>query len=108
MARRGGYRQRRYVTRGREQLAVAQLQLGEARIEETDVEGVLAFAEHVIGNAAALWTSASATEKRMLQNTLFPDGLAWSAAGFETAVTCRAFSYLREISSVVCEIPSHR
>ena len=37
----------------RQDLAVSELALSEARIEQLDVEGVLAFAEHVIGNAAA-------------------------------------------------------
>ena len=32
----------------REQIAVGELQLSEARLEQIDVEGVLAFAEHVI------------------------------------------------------------
>jgi hypothetical protein len=39
----------------RSELAVAKIELNEAHIEESDVEGVLSFAEQVVGNAAALW-----------------------------------------------------
>ena len=38
----------------REELALSELQLSETRDEQVDIEGVLAFAEHVIGNACTL------------------------------------------------------
>ena len=86
--------------RVREDLAIAELERNRAQIEEVDVEGVLAFAEHVTGNSASLWTNASAPEKRALQSALFPEGLRWNRDGFGTPVTCRAFSYLRDVSTV--------
>ena len=82
----------------REQIAIAELELNEAHLQHTDVEGILAFAEHVIGNASALWVNAPHESKRALQAAIFPDGLQWNQEGFGTAVTCNAFSYLREIS----------
>ena len=78
----------------REELALAELQLSDARTEQVDVEGILAFAEHVIGNAASLWTNASANDRRALQQALFPSGLSWGPNGFGTAVTCLAFNAL--------------
>ena len=62
-------------------ITVAELERNEARIEETDVEGVLAFAQHVLENAGALWTNASADDRRALQGALFPTGLAWGRSG---------------------------
>jgi site-specific DNA recombinase len=81
----------------REDLALAELQLSEARNEQVDIEGVLAFAEHVISNASALWTSASPRDRCTLQASLFPHGLSYGPDGFGTVVTSNAFSYIREI-----------
>ena len=53
---------------------------------ESDVEGVLTFAEHVLMNARSLWVNATSGDKRTLQRALFPEGLAWGASGFGTAV----------------------
>ena len=82
------------MARTRAELTVAKMERSEARIEESDVDGLLMFAEHVLGNAAALWTSASAADRLTLQRALFPDGLTWDGTGFGTAVTCMAFMQL--------------
>jgi len=81
--------------RTRSELTVAKVERSEAQIEEADVEGILAFAEHVIGNAAALWMNASATDRLALQRAFFPDGLDWNGTGFGTLVTCLACNALR-------------
>jgi hypothetical protein len=73
---------------------LAELERNQAQIEETDVEGILAFAHHVIENAAALWTTASAPDRRALQGALFPIGLVWDGVGFRTPTTCLAFNHL--------------
>lgn len=39
----------------REQLALAEIELNDAVLDQLDVDGVLAFAEHVVTNAARLW-----------------------------------------------------
>ena len=39
----------------REQLALAEMELSDAELSQLDIEGVLAFAEHVLTNAARLW-----------------------------------------------------
>jgi len=44
----------------REDIALARIELEDARVDEIDVEGLLGFAEHVLGNAARLWMEAPA------------------------------------------------
>ena len=78
----------------REELALAELELHEIRLEELDVEGVLAFAEHLLTNAARLWMEASLDQKQRLQAVFFPEGLRFDGEGFGTAVTCLAFKQL--------------
>jgi site-specific DNA recombinase len=88
------YQEMRDRLRG--ELTVVKIERSEARIEETDVEGILAFAEHMIGNAAALWINASAADRLALQRAFFPEGLEWDGTGFRTPVTCLAFSQMLE------------
>lgn len=59
----------------RENIALARIELEDARVDEIDIEGLLGFAEHVLGNAARLWMEAPAEQKRRLQEVLFPEGL---------------------------------
>jgi hypothetical protein len=91
-----GYRE--MVDRTRAELAVAKIERSDAQIDESDVEGVLTFAEHVIGHAAALWMNASAEDRLALQRAFFPDGLIWTRAGFGTAATCLAFRQIGKFS----------
>ena len=44
----------------REDIALGRIELEDARVAEIDVEGLLGFAEHVLGNAARLWMEAPA------------------------------------------------
>ena len=78
----------------REDVALAKLELHEAELEEMDVEGVLAFAEHLLTNAARLWMEASLDQKQRLQTVFFPAGLQFDGERFGTAVTCLAFKQL--------------
>ena len=50
-----------------EEIALAEIAAHEAKLEEIDVEGVLAFAEHVLVNAARLWVEFSLDQKQRLQ-----------------------------------------
>ena len=77
-------------------MALTKLELHEAELEELDVEGVLAFAEHLLTNAARLWMEASLDQKQRLQTVFFPEGLRFDGEGFGTAVTCLAFKQLAE------------
>jgi site-specific DNA recombinase len=81
----------------REQIAVARLEAAEADVDELDVEGLLAFAEHTLTHASALWTAAgSIDEKVRLQTALFPRGLVWQFEHFEEPVNCLEFFGLAE------------
>jgi hypothetical protein len=48
----------------REELVFARMELDEAKLEEIDVESILAFATYVIGDPARLWDQATADETR--------------------------------------------
>jgi site-specific DNA recombinase len=78
----------------REQIAQAEGELGEAAGEGLDAEGLLAYAQHVLTNAAGLWERASLDQKQRLQGVFFPKGLVFDGSGFGTPVTCLAFSEL--------------
>jgi hypothetical protein len=83
----------------REQIALATIDLTDALQDETDVEDLVAFAEHVMTNAARLWMEAALEQRMRLQRALFPDGLRLRDGEFGTAVTCMAFTQLREIGT---------
>ena len=61
-----------------------------------DVDGVLNFAQHVILNAARLWTEFSSDQKQRLQNVLFPQGVTFTSGVFGTAVTWPFFKHLQK------------
>ena len=79
-----------------EELTLADLDLHEARIENVDVEGILAFAEHLLANAGRVWMEADLEQRLQIQSALFPEGLPFDGKEFGTAPTCLAFSQLGE------------
>ena len=83
-----------------EELAIAELELHDARIDQTDVAGVLAFAEHLLTNIGTAWLEASLAQRQQIQQAIFPEGLPFDWREFGTAPTCLAFSCLRESASV--------
>ena len=76
----------------REEMALAELDVRDARLDELDVEGILGFADHLLTNAARIWTEASLDQRQRLQQVFFPEGLRFDGEAFGTAVTCLAFS----------------
>ena len=82
--------------RMRQQLALGEFELTEATVEQLDLEGLLGFAEHVLGNARALWVQATAEQRVRLQAVLFPEGVPFDGSRFGTAVTCLAFAQLAD------------
>ena len=83
----------------RERLALAEFELGDAVLDQLDVEGLLGFAEHLLTNAARLWAELEPDQKQQLQRVLFPEGLRFDGERFGTAVTCLAFTQLRPSTS---------
>src|SRR5215831_13512334 len=71
-----------------------QLSANDAKLEELDIEAVIDFAQHVLLNAARLWTTFSLDQKQRLQKVIFPEGLVYFPEGFGTAVTSPIFSIL--------------
>jgi len=90
----------------REQIAVLRLEQDEARLEEIDVEGLLAFAEYVMANASRLWQEASLVQREHLQAVLFPAGLTFDDGRLGTAVTCLAFTQLRAVDGEKSDLAS--
>ena len=54
------------------ELTLVEMELREAKADECDVEGVLTFAEHVVLNAARLWTEFSLKQKQRFSAGAFP------------------------------------
>ena len=78
----------------REEIALVRVELEDAKLEGIDVEGALGFAEHLLKNAARVWTEAPTDQKRRLQEVLFPKGVQFKSWRIGTAVTCSAFRLL--------------
>ena len=81
------------------QLALAEIQLHDAGTDQLDVEGLLAFTEHLLTNAAQFWIELALNQKQQLQKVLFPEGLRFDGRRFGTAVTCLAFGYWKKTAS---------
>jgi site-specific DNA recombinase len=86
----------------RQDLALVETELDEAKNEQLDVEAIIAFAEDVLTNVVALWERASLPHKQRLQGALFPEGLVFEgmskdrSLGFRTPVTGLAFKALND------------
>ena len=86
----------RHADRVREQMTLLKIDEHTSKLEELDVEGILAFAERVLPRTADLWVQASLDQRQRLQQLFFPQGVAFDGSGFVgTAVTAPAFSYLQ-------------
>ena len=81
----------------REQLSLAEMDLSDAVLDDLDVEGVLGFAEHVMTNAARLWTELEIDGKQELQQAIFPEGVSFDGEEFGTAVTSLAFKHFEAL-----------
>lgn len=86
--------------------ALVQRELGEAREEELDLESVLGFAERFLSQAAGLWNDASHAHRERLQGSIFPAGVTFSDAGFETSATSLMFSELRDSEAEKLQLAS--
>jgi hypothetical protein len=81
----------------REEGTLLEIQLHESRLEELDLEALLAFAEQVLTDAARMWSEASLEQRVRLQAVFFPKGLTFDGERFGTAASCLAFSDLQQI-----------
>lgn len=92
--------------RVQQELTDAELHLDEARAQQWDVEGIVAFAEHLIANLAALWLDANLQQRQAIQRSIFPEGLPFDGQQFGTAATCLAFKHLRDSEPVAEDLAS--
>ncbi len=82
----------RHADRVRQQMALLKIDEHTSKLEELDVEGILAFAERVLPRTADLWVRASLDQRQRLHQLFFPEGVAFGGNGFVgTAVTAPAF-----------------
>ena len=79
-------------------IALAQLDVHDAKLEELDIEAALNYATSALQNAAKFWIQCSSDQKQNFQRVLFPEGLVFDGESYRTAPTCIAFSYLQDIS----------
>ena len=79
-----------------EEITLAEIAANDAKLDAFDVVVVLNFSEHVILNAARLWTEYSLAQKQRLQRILFPEGVTFTESGFGTAATSLIFNLLQQ------------
>ena len=79
-------------------IALAQLDVHDAKLEELDIEAALNYATSALQNAAKFWIQCSSDQKQNFQRVLFPEGLVFDGESYRTAPTCIAFNYLQGIS----------
>ena len=95
---------RREDDRLAQEIALARSELHDAQLDELDIEGVLAFAEHVIMDAGRLWLEGTLDQRQRFQQALFPKGIPYDqASGFGTAETSLFFTWLQAIPRENCE-----
>jgi len=61
-----------------DEVATAELNLGQARVDEIEVVKVLDFAENLLLNTAGVWQVSSLAQKQRLQKVLFPMGIEFA------------------------------
>ena len=76
------------------ELAECEDNLREARLAETDIDAVVAFAEDLLLNAASVWERCSLDQKQRLQRVLFPQGVEFSDGEYRTQETSFLFKPL--------------
>ncbi len=79
----------------RQDLTIAELELDDARMDQWDVEGVLAFAERLITNVGSIWLEATLSQRQQIQRAIFPNGIPFDGRSFGTAETCLLFKQLQ-------------
>jgi hypothetical protein len=72
--------------------------LNSANLDALDIEGTLAFAEHLLADPARMWTEATPEQKRHLQSTIYPKGLTFGNKAIETPAISPIFKDLQRIS----------
>ena len=81
----------------RRDLALAEMALHDAHLDELDIEGLLGFAEEVLARPSRFWVEATLDQRQRLQRALFPAGVTYAAGEFGTAETSFIYRMLRVV-----------
>ena len=57
------------------------------KVDGFDIDGTLAFAEHLVSNVSRLWIEAELDQRQRLQK-VFPEGLSYDGKEFRTPLAC--------------------
>jgi hypothetical protein len=90
----------------REEIAIMELEIYDAKLDELDIEAALNFATNALSNAAQFWTRCTLDQKQRFQKILFPNGLKFDGESFGTVTTSIACNYLQGISSADSSLAS--
>jgi DNA invertase Pin-like site-specific DNA recombinase len=78
-----------------ERLALAELALHDARLDEIDTEGLVAFAKTILAQPSRFWIEASLDQRQRLQRLLFPAGVIYEDGRVRTDETSLIYRMLR-------------
>ena len=84
----------------KEELATAELNLGQARVDEFEVEKVLDLAENLLLNSAGAWLQCLLEHKQRFQQVLFRLGIEYADGHYRTQETSFLFKGLNEANKV--------
>ena len=77
-----------------EQIALAEIDEQDCRIQQLDVQAAVKLGEILLLNAPRLWSESSPDQKWRLQQTLFPDGVQFEDGEYRTVKTSLLFCHL--------------
>ena len=83
----------------KEKILLTEMDLHQVKLEELDIEGILAFAEYLLSNLARLWIDLPLEQKQRLQKIVYPNGITFLDGEFGTAETSPVFNLLGEFAA---------
>jgi hypothetical protein len=92
------------LARVEEELTLVRIDRYETEVEEFDIEGTLAFAEHLVSWSSRLWIEAGLEQRQRLQRLFFPKGLTFDGREFRTPLTSTFFMNLEGTSGQMREM----
>ncbi len=80
-----------------EEITLAEIAEQDTRLDELDFEAPVEFAQHVLLNAARIWSESGPEQKERLQKLVFPAGVLFAEGVYRTTATSMVFFELEEI-----------
>jgi hypothetical protein len=80
------------------EMAVVELNLSQARVDEIEIDKVLDFAENLLLNPASVWLQSSLEQKQRLQQVFFPQGVQYTDGVYRTQETSFLFKGLEGLA----------